>query len=92
MLRNPQISILPKHLVPEEKRKRNVRVNGSPTSSSLKLAIPEAKRKRNGSVNGGTAQNTGPEEKRKKNVGVNGGKSFVLKFAMLHSLEGLSVK
>ena len=56
-------------MVPEEKRKRNGRVNGSPNSNTSKLAAPEEKRKRNGRVNGGSVQNTGPgrktEEKRK---------------------------
>ena len=56
-------------MVPEEKRKNNGRVNGSPNNNSSKLAAPEGKRKKNGRVNGGSIQNTGPgrktEEKRK---------------------------
>ena len=56
-------------MVPEEKRKRNGRVNGSPNNNPSKLAAPEGKRKKSGSVNGGSIQNTGPgrktEEKRK---------------------------
>ena len=56
-------------MVPEEKRKKNGRVNGSPNSNTSKLGAPEEKRKRNGRVNGGGVQNTGPgrktEEKRK---------------------------
>ena len=56
-------------MVPEEKRKKNGRVNGSPNNNSSKLAAPEGKRKKNGRVNGGSIQNTGPgrktEEKRK---------------------------
>ena len=50
-------------MVPEEKRKRNGRVNGSANSNSSKLAAPEEKRKRNGIVNGGSVQNTGPGRK-----------------------------
>ena len=58
-----------KHMVPEEKRKRNGRLNGSLELNLPKLATPEEKRKKNGSVNGSSALNAGPgrktEEKRK---------------------------
>ena len=39
----PHSSILKKHTVPEEKRKKNGRVNGSPINNYLKLAVPEEK-------------------------------------------------
>ena len=56
-------------MVPEEKRKRNGRVNGSLKLNLSKLATPEEKRKTNGRVNGNSVQNASPgrktEEKQK---------------------------
>ena len=74
----PQTSILQKHTVPEEKRKKNGRVNGSPINNSLKLAVPEEKteehRKCKRKPSNVLVRTQVPEEKRKKNGRVNGRK------------------
>ena len=54
-------------MVPEEKRKKNGRVNGSLNNNFFERAAPEGKRNKNGSVNGGSIQNTGAGRKAEKN-------------------------
>ena len=69
-----------KHRVPEDKRKRSGRVNGSQKFNCPEFATPEEKRKTIGSVNGSIRKQRAECRSRKKNGGVNGSKHVFQKW------------
>ena len=90
LLRSSKKHVSWKHRVPEDKRKRNGRVNGSLKFNCPEFAIPEEKRKTIGSVNGSIRKQRAECRSRKKNGGVNGSKHVFQKWVTHHFFESVS--